>query len=600
MPIKVNYQNSNTTLGYTSTDLANLFVRRDIFSQGGLYSWGSNTEGAIGDGTTNARSSPGTLSAMGQTSWQKVSMKGRTGAAVRSDATLWTWGRATYGVLGSGSTVSRSSPVTVAGGGTTWEEVEAATGHMAAVKNDGTLWTWGRNANGQLGSNSTTNRSSPVTTVGSLGTQGDWRVPAVGGDNSAAIKIDGTLWTWGDNVSGQLGDGSTTDRSSPQTVAGGGTTWDKIALSNLLGAGAFAAAIKTDGTLWTWGGNTNGTLGDGSTTSRSSPQTVAGGGTNWFNVSCGYGHTIAVKLDGTLWTWGNNNNGALGITGGNRSSPGTIASGGTTWKICSAGNQMSAAIKSDGTLWTWGLNTNGNLGDGSTTSRSSPGTVSGSLLNWTGVSCSQVTTSANMVGVNQLDMLHFPEIDVYTTPGSFTHTIPEGLHTVLIEAWGAGGPGGYAYSDGAGTEFQGGGGGGGGYSRTMANVTFMANKTMTVNVGLGGVAQVDPTGANSNVSSGTFIVTTTIQAAGGVKGDDASEFNHGAGGVGGAASGGTEQNTTGFTGSSGATTGSGAGGYPGRNSLGYGGGGFGGSSSPGPGVYPGDDGSAGAVVITYF
>lgn len=606
MPQKVNYQNSNTTLGYTSTDLANLFVRRDVFAQGGLYSWGAGTEGAIGDGSTTSRSSPGTLSAMGQTSWQKVSMKGRTGAAIRSDGTLWTWGRATYGVLGSGATVSRSSPVTVAGGGTIWEEVEAATGHMVSVKNDGTLWTWGRNANGQLGSNSTTNRSSPVTTVGSLGTQGDWRVCAAGGDNSAAIKINGTLWTWGDNVSGQLGDGTTTDRSSPQTVAGGGTTWDKIALSNLLGAGAFAAAIKTDGTLWTWGGNLNGTLGDGSTTSRSSPQTVAGGGTNWFNVSCGYGHTVAVKLDGTLWTWGNNNNGALGITGGNRSSPGSIASGGTTWKICSAGNQMSAAIKSDGTLWTWGLNTNGNLGNDSTTSRSSPGTVSGSLLNWTAVSCSQVSTSAHMVGINQLDMLHFPEIDVYTTPGSFTHTIPEGLHTALIEVWGAGGPGGDGYGDsGTGNNNSGGGGGSGGYARTMANATFQVNKTMSVKVGVGGVAQVDLSGANSNVSSGTYIMTT-MEAGGGSVGGSGSLSGPGTGGVGGNASGGTEINTVGTTGTAGvlqvsitAVGGAGGSGVSGRNSIFYGSGGQGGTV-PGAGTWAGSNGANGAVIITYI
>jgi alpha-tubulin suppressor-like RCC1 family protein len=600
----VKYTNSNTTLGYSRTDMGNLLVPREFFSQGGLYSWGSGTEGAIGDGSTTARSSPATLSATGQTSWVRCSMKGRTGGAIRSDGTLWTWGRATYGVLGSGSTASRSSPGTTAVGGTNWEEVDAATGHMAAVKNDGTLWTWGRNSNGQLGSNSTTARSSPFTTVGSLGTQGDWRIAAAGGDNSAAIKINGTLWTWGDNVSGQLGDGSTTDRSSPQTVAGGGTNWDKIALSNLLGVGAWAAAIKTDGTLWTWGGNITGTLGDGSTTSRSSPQTTAGGGTNWYNIACGYAHAVATKLDGTLWSWGNANSGATSGAA-NRSSPETVAYGGTTWKSCSAGNQTSAAIKTDGTLWTWGLNTNGQLGNSSTTSRSSPGTVSGSLLNWTQVSCTAVSTSGNMIGVNQLDMLHFPEIDVYTAPGSFTHTIPEGLNTALIEVWGGGGPGGDGYSD-ASTTASGGGGGSGGYSRTMANVIFKVGKTMSVTVGAGGVAQVDLNGANSNVSSGTFIVTT-MEAGGGSKGDDASISGPGLGGSGGAASGGTEINTTGASGTAGITQvgitspgGAGAPGTSGRNSFSYGASGTGGTALIAPGVYAGLNGANGAVIITYF
>lgn len=596
----VNYKNSNTTLGYSHTDLIHLLVPREYFSQGGLYSWGAGTDGAIGDNSATARSTPGSLSGTGVISWHEVSMKGRSGAAIRSDGTLWTWGRGTYGVLGSNATTSRSSPATTSGGGTTWEEVDAATAHMVGVKNDGTLWTWGRNANGQLGTNNTTSRSSPGTTSGSLGASGDWRVASAGGENSAAIKIDGTLWTWGDNISGQLGDNSTTDRSSPNTVSGGGTTWDKIAVSNLTGAGAWMAAIKTDGTLWLWGGNGSGQLGNGSSTaSRSSPETISGGGTTWSEIACGYTHAVATKVDGTLWTWGSNSAGQLGIgAGASRSSPGTVAGGGTTWKIPGAGGSHSAGIKTDGMLWSWGSNTNGQLGNNSTTNRSSPGTVDGSIINWTWISLSATTTSGNMVGVNEVDTLFFPHISVYSTPGSFTETIPEGHQTSLIEVWGAGGPGGDGYSDGVSSNFIGGGGGGGGYSRTMSNVLFMVNRTMSINIGAGGIAQIDAVGANSNVKSGTFVVST-MEAAGGNKGGDASFSTFGTGGTGGLASGGTEVNTTGSTGGSGALGGLGASGVPGRNLVVYGGGGAGGPLSP-VGVNPGFDGSNGAVVITYL
>jgi alpha-tubulin suppressor-like RCC1 family protein len=348
-----------------------------------LFSWGSNVCGRLGDGSTTDRSSPGTT-AGGGADWCQVSAGGHT-AAVKTNGTLWTWGCNIAGQLGYGTT-NRSSPGTTEGGGADWCQVSAG-GHTAAVKTNGTLWTWGCNTCGQLGDGSTTSRLSPVTPAGG-GT--DWCQVSAGNRQTAAVKQDGTLWTWGCNAQGQLGTGNTTNRTSPGTTAGGGTNWCQAS------AGRYhTAAVKQDGTLWTWGSNPDGRLGDGSTTSRSSPGTTAGGGTDWSQVSAGCIHTAAVKTNGTLWTWGNNGSGQLGAgSTTSRSSPGTTAGGGTDWCQVSAGDAHTAAVKTNGTLWTWGCNTCGQLGNGSTTNRSSPGTTAGGGINWFQVSAGSQHTVA--------------------------------------------------------------------------------------------------------------------------------------------------------------------------------------------------------------
>jgi alpha-tubulin suppressor-like RCC1 family protein len=151
------------------------------------------------------------------------------------------------------------------------------------------LWAWGRNNTGELGDNSVTNRSSPVQTV-SGGT--NWKLVAGGFYHTAAIKTDGTLWTWGSNYAGQLGDNSITHRSSPVQTVSGGTNWKQVASG---GSSNHTAAIKTDGTLWTWGlNNTFGGLGDNSVTDRSSPVQTVSGGTNWKLVAGGGSFTAAV------------------------------------------------------------------------------------------------------------------------------------------------------------------------------------------------------------------------------------------------------------------------------------------------------------------
>jgi alpha-tubulin suppressor-like RCC1 family protein len=205
----------------------------------------------------------------------------------------------------------------------------------------------------------------------------NWKEVVCGGSHTAAIKTDGTLWLWGTNTNGRLGDNTTVAKSSPIQTVAAGTNWNQVSIRN------HNAAIKTDGTLWLWGGNINGRLGDNTIVSKSSPVQTVAGGTNWKQVSCGFDHTSAIKTDGTLWVWGDNQYGQLGTNNlTNYSSPVQTISGGTNWKQVSQGGFSTAAIKTDGTLWVWGSNGSGQLGTNDRTNRSSPVQTISAGNNW--------------------------------------------------------------------------------------------------------------------------------------------------------------------------------------------------------------------------
>ena len=377
---KTGYINSNgVDIGDTLVPKSYLIDRypelADTFRFAGLWTWGQNTSGQLGDNTTTNRSSPVQTIASG-TNWKSVAAGYYHTAAIKTDGTLWTWGQNNYGGLGDNTRVNKSSPVQTIAAGTNWKSVAAGQTHTAAIKTDGTLWLWGQNTYfGALGDNTTTNRSSPVQTISS-GT--NWKSVAAGRIHTVAIKTDGTLWTWGYNGYGVLGDNTAVNRSSPVQTIASGTNWKSVA------AGYFhTAAIKTDGTLWTWGYNAYGELGDNTTTNRSSPVQTVSWGTNWKSVAAGSNHTAAIKTDGTLWTWGYNGYGALGDnTTVTKSSPVQTVSWGTNWKSVAAGQYHTVAIKTDGTLWLWGWNNYGQLGDNTTTNRSSPVQTISSGTNW--------------------------------------------------------------------------------------------------------------------------------------------------------------------------------------------------------------------------
>ena len=282
-----------------------------------------------------------------------------------SGAALYAWGRNSEGQLGVGGTANRSSPTQV-GATINWAQVsagEAESSHTAAIRFDGTLWTWGSGADGKLGHDNVSNSLTPLQ-----------------------VGADGTLWSWGQNSEGRLGDNTTISRSSPVQI-GALTTWAQVSAGL-----AHGVAITTDNKLYTWGEGANGRLGHNNVLDKDQPDQV-GALTNWAQASAGLTHTNAVKTDGTLWGWGDNSIGAIGDnTSITRSSPVQVGLD-TNWAQAAGGKDFSAAIKTDGTLWTWGQDADGKLGSNDDIRRSSPVQI-GASTDWFSVTAGNDHTLA--------------------------------------------------------------------------------------------------------------------------------------------------------------------------------------------------------------
>ena len=349
-----------------------------------LYSWGYNNQGALGQNNKTKYSSP--VQVGSDTTWAQIGA-GTEGSScvIKNDGTLWTWGQGSYGVLGhsqsnADAAAAKSTPNQLAG--TTWNEVAGQQQGMYAVKTDGALWSWGIGSYGQLGHNNRVSYSSPVQ----VGSDTTWNKPVVSNASvGGAIKTDGTLWTWGRNDDGMLGHNQpdNSHRSSPVQV-GSDTTWAYASIGR-----EACLATKTDGTLWTWGKAGQGALGQNApgNSHRSSPVQIPGAtwATGTGSISASDEFSVAIKSDGTMWAWGLNEHGQLGHNeGSNKHKSSPVQVPGTTWRSVFCGRFNTFATKTDGTMWSWGYNSRSStalLAQNNQVSYSSPVQI-GSETDW--------------------------------------------------------------------------------------------------------------------------------------------------------------------------------------------------------------------------
>jgi alpha-tubulin suppressor-like RCC1 family protein len=409
-----------------------------IRSGGEVWTWGVNSQGQLGDGTTIDRTAP--VQVKGLSSITAVSAGGWHSLALRSDGTVWAWGRNNEGQVGDATFINRSTPVRV----TSLSGIIAISAgrfHSLALKSDGTVWAWGENGDGQLGINNNTDQNVPLPMLisGATGI-------AAGGFHSLVIKSGSpnTVWATGSNSHGQIGDATYTYRNSPVQVSsltgvakvsggfdhslalltnGGVRGWgynpdgqlgtgsnspfnantpQTTNLGNVSGtvvdieAGDQHNLLRTNsGTLYAWGDNASGRVGDGTQTDRSQPVLISGI-SNVSVLAPGDLFTLALQSDGTIHGWGSNDDTRLALVGVAVQQKFPLYNPASTEFVAiSSGGYHVLGLKADGTVWAWGNNSNGQLGDGTTTYRSTPVQVS-SLSSVTAISAGRFHSLARL------------------------------------------------------------------------------------------------------------------------------------------------------------------------------------------------------------
>ncbi|HZT12763.1 MAG TPA: hypothetical protein VFA29_08165 [Candidatus Baltobacteraceae bacterium] len=355
--------------------LKNARTAKAQLSAGTVYAWGAGASGQIGGGATIDRDVPAKA---GPVTAVAIAGGGAHSLLLDRSGGVWAWGWNAIGQLGLGTTTGPqrcpfSKPRTACStvfarvpGLNAIAAVAAGDEHSAALAAGGTVWTWGNNQYGELG-------DGTVTTTGCncIDSPVQANVPAAvtqisaGGRHTAALGSDGTVWTWGWNRYGQLGDGTTADSDLPVLVNG-------VSASAISAGFYHTLAIGTDGNVYAWGRNTLGQLGNGTTHDSDLPVKVSGL-SNAIEISAGGQFSMALLADGTLWTWGDNGYGELGVGSSKPMSTVPVQLSGIAGvKAIAAGHKHAAAVDASGSIWAWGQNADGELGDGTTTGSNVP------------------------------------------------------------------------------------------------------------------------------------------------------------------------------------------------------------------------------------
>ena len=365
-----------------------------ITTAGRIFSWGYNYDGQLGDGTIINRTTPEQITdrfnlSVGETITD-VSLGRSHSSAITSAGRVFTWGANGSGQLGDGTTTSSTTPVDITSRfnlmvGETFTGVSLGYYHSSAITSAGRIFTWGYNYDGQLGDGTIINRNTPVDITNGFNLSVGETITNVtlGSYYSSAITSEGRFFTWGANLFGQIGDGTTINRGIPVEIISRfnlsvGETITEISLGH-----AHSSAITSAGRIFTWGANWNGQLGDGTTTDRITPVEITNGfdlsvGETIIDLSLGASHSSAITSAGRSFAWGWNANGQLGEgTTIDRTTPVEITSlfnlsVGEKITEVSLGSSHSSAITSAGSVFIWGWNDFGQLGDGTTISRTTP------------------------------------------------------------------------------------------------------------------------------------------------------------------------------------------------------------------------------------
>lgn len=343
-------------------DLEKYFVTEkwlvDQYIGDSLFLWGDNDYSQLGLGSDDLldKQFPNQPLFNGN-QWKQVICSGYFTVAIKIDGTLWSWGINDFGQLGLNDAVNRSSPTQI-GTDKDWKSISCGLRHCVAIKSDGSLWAWGSNSFGQLGLGDTTTRIVPTR----VGTDYDWNYIACGGFQSLALKHTGSMFSFGDNDQGQLGLGDTTNRTSPTQVLIE-PYWKMVSTGR-----KHTVAIHDDGSLWSWGQNIDqlnyptigGLLGLGSSDLLITIPTLIDNNHKWRYVSCGGYHTGAIRENNSLWMWGRNDYGQLGVNDINSKDVPTEVNGENflIWKQVSCGDLHTLGLKLNATLWFWGDNSN--------------------------------------------------------------------------------------------------------------------------------------------------------------------------------------------------------------------------------------------------
>jgi len=361
-----------------------------FLQEGNVWVWGDNTTGQLGNGTLILSDKPFAYSVL--SSIKEVSAGSNHTVALQANGSVWSWGSNEFGQLGINSNILYKEVPTLISGLSKIIEISTGGHHTIALKSDGTLWSFGLDDSYQLGlglTNSALPRTSPAQVLSSTGSGylSDIKGISAGYAHNLALKQDGTLWSWGDNTFGQLGTGNRTYSSLPLKVAGS-TEIKGISAGGLGLMGSHSLAVDSNGNVWSWGANNKGQLGNGANEDGLIPEKVRGeDGVGYLQnirqVSAGGRHSLALDKDGNIWAWGDNTYGQLGDGTNNDTNVSVRVAGGEKFVQISTGTRHSIAIDTDGQVWVWGFNLKGQLGNGNRVNSNIPVLLEGIKLNLT-------------------------------------------------------------------------------------------------------------------------------------------------------------------------------------------------------------------------